>query len=48
MTKAKHHHYLSDCYLKEFTQGSAKNSKLAVVELKTKKYLKQPLEMSEV
>ncbi|HFF8521921.1 TPA: DUF4238 domain-containing protein [Providencia rettgeri] len=37
MTKARHHHYLSQCYLKGFTQGSAKKSKLAVVELKTKK-----------
>ncbi len=36
MTKSRHHHYLSQCYLKGFTQGNAKNSKLTVLDLKNK------------
>ena len=34
---ARHHHYLSQCYLKGFTQGKAKKSKLTVIDLKEKK-----------
>ncbi|QLG95478.1 DUF4238 domain-containing protein [Pseudomonas yamanorum] len=34
MSGSRHHHYLSQCYLKGFTQGSAKNSKLTVLDLK--------------
>lgn len=37
MNVSRHHHYLSQCYLKGFTQGSAKNSKLTVIDLKNKK-----------
>lgn len=37
MSKARHHHYLSQCYLKGFTQGNAKKSKLTVFDLKSKK-----------
>ena len=37
MSKSRHHHYLSQCYLKGFTQGSAKKSKLTVIDLKGKK-----------
>lgn len=37
MSVSRHHHYLSQCYLKGFTQGSAKNSKLTVIDLKEKK-----------
>ncbi|MEJ5279813.1 DUF4238 domain-containing protein [Pseudomonas sp. MYb541] len=36
MSGSRHHHYLSQCYLKGFTQGSAKNSKLTVLDLKNK------------
>lgn len=34
---ARHHHYLSQCYLKGFTKGGAKKSKLAVIDFKEKK-----------
>ena len=34
---AKHHHYLSQCYLKEFTKGRGKKSKLAVIDFREKK-----------
>jgi hypothetical protein len=34
---SRHHHYLSQCYLKGFTQGCAKKSKLTVIDLKEKK-----------
>jgi len=34
---ARHHHYLSQCYLKGFTKGRAKKSKLTVVDFKEKK-----------
>lgn len=34
---ARHHHYLSQCYLKGFTKGRAKKSKLSVIDLKEKK-----------
>lgn len=34
---ARHHHYLSQCYLKGFTKGRAKKSKLSVIDLKEHK-----------
>jgi hypothetical protein len=34
---ARHHHFLSQCYLKGFTRGKSKKSKLAVIDLKGKK-----------
>lgn len=34
---ARHHHYLSQCYLKGFTKGGAKKSKITVIDLKEKK-----------
>jgi len=34
---ARHHHYLSQCYLKGFTKGNAKKSKLTVIDLKERK-----------
>lgn len=34
---ARHHHYLSQCYLKGFTEGGSKNSKLVVFDLLKKK-----------
>lgn len=34
---ARHHHYLSQCYLKGFTKNGAKKSKLTVVDLRQKK-----------
>jgi hypothetical protein len=34
---ARHHHYLSQCYLKGFTKGRAKKSKLSVIDPKEKK-----------
>lgn len=37
MSASRHHHYLSQCYLKGFTQGSAKKSKLLVLDLKSSK-----------
>lgn len=37
MSTSRHHHYLSQCYLKGFTQGSAKKSKLLVMDLKNNK-----------
>lgn len=37
MSISRHHHYLSQCYLKGFTQGNSKNSKLTVLDLKNKK-----------
>ncbi|HBP5689810.1 TPA: DUF4238 domain-containing protein [Pseudomonas aeruginosa] len=35
LSVSRHHHYLSQCYLRGFTQGSAKNSKLTVLDLKS-------------
>ncbi|WP_321837365.1 DUF4238 domain-containing protein [Pseudomonas kulmbachensis] len=37
MSTSRHHHYLPQCYLKGFTQGSAKKSKLLVLDLKSNK-----------
>lgn len=37
MATSRHHHYLSQCYLKGFTQGGSKNSKITVLDLKNKK-----------
>lgn len=34
---AHHHHYISQCYLKGFTKGGSKKSKLTVVDFKEKK-----------
>jgi len=34
---ARHHHFLSQCYLKGFTKGKSKKSKLAVIDAKGKK-----------
>ncbi len=34
---ARHHHYLSQCYLKGFTKGRAKKSKLVVFDIKESK-----------
>lgn len=34
---ARHHHFLSQCYLKGFTRGKSKKSKLAVIDLKGRK-----------
>ena len=34
---ARHHHYLSQCYLKGFTKGGAKKSKLTVIDSKEKR-----------
>ncbi|AYQ57769.1 hypothetical protein MS2017_2117 [Bathymodiolus thermophilus thioautotrophic gill symbiont] len=34
---ARHHHYLSQCYLKGFTKGGSKKSKLQVFDLRGKK-----------
>lgn len=34
---SRHHHYLSQCYLKGFTQGGSKNSKITVIDFKNKK-----------
>ena len=34
---ARHHHYLSQCYLKGFTKGGGKKSKLTVIDFKEKK-----------
>lgn len=34
---ARHHHYLSQCYLKGFTKGGAKKSKLIVIDFKERK-----------
>ena len=34
---ARHHHYLSQCYLKGFTKGGSKKSKLKVFDLRNKK-----------
>lgn len=34
---ARHHHYLSQCYLKGFTKGNAKKSKLTVFDVAEKK-----------
>lgn len=31
---ARHHHYLSQCYLRGFTKGGGKKSKLAVIDLR--------------
>lgn len=33
----RHHHYISQCYLKGFTRGGTKKSKLTVVDLREKK-----------
>lgn len=35
---ARHHHYLSQCYLKGFTGGSSKKSKLTVIDVREKKH----------
>lgn len=35
---ARHHHFLSQCYLRGFTKGSSKKSKLAVVDLSQNKH----------
>lgn len=35
-----HHHYISQCYLKGFTEGRSKKSKLIVIDLKNKKHFK--------
>lgn len=35
---ARHHHYLSQCYLKGFTEGGSKKSKLTVIDLREKKH----------
>lgn len=37
MTTARHHHYLSQCYLKGFTKNGSKKSKLTVIDFKEKK-----------
>lgn len=37
MSTSRHHHYLSQCYLKGFTQGNSKKSKLTAINLKEKK-----------
>lgn len=34
---ARHHHYLSQCYLREFTEGASKKSKLVAIDLKERK-----------
>ena len=34
---ARHHHFLSQCYLKGFTHGQSKKSKLSVIDVKGKK-----------
>ncbi|MGV0087314.1 DUF4238 domain-containing protein (plasmid) [Rahnella aceris] len=34
MSIARHHHYLSQCYLRGFTRGNAKKSRLTVIDLK--------------
>ncbi len=34
---ARHHHFLSQCYLKGFTGGQSKKSKLAVIDIKRNK-----------
>jgi len=34
---ARHHHYLSQCYLKGFTKGFSKKSKLTVIDFKEKR-----------
>lgn len=34
---ARHHHYLSQCYLKGFTKGGSKKSKLSVIDFRKKK-----------
>jgi hypothetical protein len=34
---ARHHHFLSQCYLKGFTKGKSKKSRLAVIDAKEKK-----------
>lgn len=35
---ARHHHYISQCYLKGFTNGGSKKSKLIVIDFKENKY----------
>jgi hypothetical protein len=37
MSTSRHHHYLSQFYLKGFTQGNSKKSKLTVIDLKERK-----------
>lgn len=37
---ARHHHYISQCYLKGFTKNGAKKSKLTVIDLKQRKTFK--------
>lgn len=36
--EARHHHYLSQCYLRGFTKSGGKKSKLSVIDLKNKKH----------
>jgi len=39
MTKeARHHHYLSQCYLRGFTKSGGKKSKLSVIDIRNKKH----------
>lgn len=39
MTKeARHHHYLSQCYLRGFTKSGGKKSKLCVIDIRNKKH----------
>src|SRR4051812_34396398 len=35
---ARHHHYLSQCYLRGFTQGNLKKSKLTVIDFHKKNH----------
>lgn len=35
---ARHHHHLSQCYLKGFTNGGSKKSKLTVIDIREKKH----------
>lgn len=37
MSVARHHHFLSQCYLKGFTSNGGKKSKLTVIDLKERK-----------
>ena len=36
--EARHHHYLSQCYLRGFTKSGGKKSKLSVIDIKNKKH----------
>ncbi|MHC9510694.1 DUF4238 domain-containing protein [Kangiella sp. M94] len=35
---ARHHHYLSQCYLKGFTKGGSKKSKLSIIDFRQRRY----------